>query len=84
MAKILCSRHQSIIDFAQEITRLCQQGVLSTNPEELKRTLINIKELSSSIHLETKEAMTSGQRMEKRLRAYKDAIENLGFLRKKV
>lgn len=83
MPTIICSRHENIINYSQDIYQLCLDISLTKDVDKIKAMTSQIKELSNKIHLEAEDAKKSGQRMEKRLRFYKDSIEEMGFIRYK-
>jgi len=71
--KLICTRHDAIIEFADQIKKLV--GL----PENDK----HIRKLCNAIAHEARLAMQSGKDMEDRLTEYRDAIEDLGFRRVK-
>jgi len=76
--KTLCARHGDIEDWSEKL--LDAAGDSSVKLLALRR---RVKKLASSILSEVKEARISGQSMEDRMSAYREAIEELGFKRKK-
>ncbi len=83
MPTIICSRHENIVNYSQDIHQLCLDISLTKDIEKIKAMTAQIKELSNKIHLEADDARKSGQAMEKRLRFYKESIEAMGFIRYK-
>jgi hypothetical protein len=84
----ICSYHGDIILLAKKIKNI--NTISYTNQEDplkaLEDILILIHEIkqdASQIYELTKLAKKRGQRMEDRLRLYREAIEGLGFERKK-
>lgn len=74
----LCNRHASIKYYAREIKRFLKKQELHPEQDFSKEIL----ERASKIVEESIAAKKQGQRMENRLRRYKNGIESLGFIRK--
>ena len=72
--RLICTVHDEIWQTADEILELDLKD--SNDRRKLKR-------LAKRIQNDASEAKIYGQSMENRLSDYKDAVENLGFKRKK-
>ena len=76
---VICYHHSQIIAKASEILGIERRDY--TNIESL---LADVKSLASDIYVSSNLALADGRNMENRLKAYKKAIEGLGFERRKV
>ena len=74
----ICERHGRIESWAEDLEELASDRTVRL--EALRK---RVKELAKKIKTEVNIAADSGQSMENRLSEYKDAIEGIGFVRKK-
>ena len=68
----ICNKHNTIMFYIKELKKKLKK--LNIEDE-------NISELLNKINLEARDAKKSGQRMENRLKQYRNSIEKLGYIR---
>ena len=76
----LCTTHSTIIYWVREIKKDLKK--YAKEHPEASNTLDECFKKLSDITSEARVAKRKGQRMENRLRKYRTAVENLGFIRK--
>lgn len=76
----LCTTHSTIIYWAKELKRDLKKYA-KEHPEASVIEYESTKKLNDIIS-EARAAKRKGERMESRLRKYRNAVENLGFIRK--
>jgi len=76
---VICYHHSQIIAKVTEILSIERRDYTS-----IESLLEDVKSLATDIYRSSNLALADGRSMENRLKAYKKAIEGLGFERKKV
>jgi hypothetical protein len=76
--EFICYKHDKIIKLASTIEKYNERDF-----EKVKDALDEIQSIAWDIRTLAEESKTSGEAMEYRLREYYDAIESLGFERKR-
>ena len=75
--EFICETHRQIEKCAKDMSKIKDDKY--NNVQDL---LNDVKDVAETIKNLARHAMKSGQRMEKRMRDYRRAIEKLGFTRK--
>jgi len=74
----ICNYHNLIKSKAEEIIRIKERDY-----DDIKSLLSDVQSLADDIYSAADYALDAGQRMEDRLKDYRNSIEGLGFLREK-
>jgi hypothetical protein len=77
----ICSYHEYIKERSRKIKKLDTTKI--TTLEEALKIIDQTKQYAAEIYEYGKKAKTAGQHMENRMRENREAIESLGYVRKK-
>lgn len=73
--QFLCDDHEDIKHYARVLTKIIYEKV---EDEEVQASMFKVLD---DIHSKADHALSCGVKMEDRMRAYREAIEGLGFIR---